>query len=241
MTRPNGIAPEDLKILLTSSTDLVELVRRYLWMLTLPTFHPSIEHRVSKIAGKGIHATKRIAAGEILVVENGPIVDQRTIDIVHAAGYECELRVGWGLYSLHRPVHSDNEGGYINHSCAPNAGLIDMRTFAAVRDIEAGEEVTCDYGTFETESGWELQCSCGTPHCRGTVTGKDYRLPDLKRRMGQYFAPYLRDPTVTKKLRNEHFPLSPELDALDDPAQRQQEEDVDNLLNLWKDLPEGAR
>lgn len=220
---------------------LPELVRRYLWMLPLPTFHPSVEHRSSKIAGKGIHATKRIAGGEVLVVENGPIVDQRTIDIVHAAGYECELRVGWGLYSLHRPIHGDNEGGYINHSCAPNAGLIDIRTFSALRDIEAGEEITCDYGTFETEAGWNLSCSCGAPCCRGTITGKDYRLPDLQLRLGQYFAPYLRHPGVTKTLRMEHFPLSPELDALNDAEQRRQDDDTDALVKRWNDLDVGAR
>jgi hypothetical protein len=174
----------------------------YLQTLPLPDFHPALEHRRSGIAGFGIHAKERICAGTILVVERGPIVDQRLIEIVSAAGFECELRVGWGLYSLHRPVHARDQGGYINHSCDPNAGLVDQRTWAAIRDIEPDEEVTCDYGTFETSPGWYLTCHCGSARCRGTITACDFRLPDLKARLGQYFAPYLRDPQLTKELRS---------------------------------------
>ncbi len=84
---------------------LHDLVRQWLHMLPLPRFHHLIEHRESVISGRGIHATGRISAGEVLVEERGPVSNQKTINIVHAAGYECELRVGWGLYSLHRPVH----------------------------------------------------------------------------------------------------------------------------------------
>ena len=155
------------------------MVKHWLYMLPLPEFHQLVEHRVSKIAGRGIHATGRISAGEVVVQERGPIVDQKTIDIVHAAGYECELRVGWGLYSLHRPVHDTHEGGYINHSCDPNVVLSDIRTWVALRDIEADEEITCDYGSFETERGWTLQCSCGAATCRHKITGNDYLLPVL--------------------------------------------------------------
>ncbi len=178
-----------------------EAVRDYLMALPLPEFHPALEHKRSSIAGFGIHAKAPISAGTVLVVEHGPIVGDHIIDIVSAAGFECELRVGWGLYSLHRPVHDRDQGGYINHSCDPNAGLVDLRSWAAIRDIAVGEEVTCDYGTFETAQGWTLTCHCGTSHCRGSITARDYLLPELKSRLGDYFAPYLRDPDFTKRLR----------------------------------------
>ena len=84
---------------------LRDVVLRYLHQLPLPKFHPAVEHKASGIAGRGIHAKNRIAAGTVLVIERRPIVDQRTIDAVHAFGFERELRVGWGMYSLHRPVH----------------------------------------------------------------------------------------------------------------------------------------
>jgi hypothetical protein len=67
----------------------------------------------------------------------------------------------------------------MNHSC--DAAVLDFGLdFAvAVRDIAAGEEVTCDYRTFSSDSEWEVQCRCGTAHCCGTVCpadGADARL-----------------------------------------------------------------
>lgn len=191
--------------------DLQNLVAKYLQTLPGITLHPGIEHKSSSIAGRGIHACCDIPAGTVLVEETGVIVSQRTIDIVHAAGFECELRVGWGLYSLHRPVHADHQGGYINHSCTPNSALVDIRTFAAVRKIHAGEEITCDYGSFETERGWRMSCSCGAPNCRQTITSEDWMLESMK----PLLAPYLRDPTLTKRLRDQYLPLV--IDAELDP------------------------
>lgn len=37
----------------------------------------------------------------------------------------------------------------------------------ATRDIEAGEEITDDYGLFNLE--WEMECSCGQKSCRGWI------------------------------------------------------------------------
>jgi SET domain len=220
---------------------LHDLVKKWLNTLPMPKFHHSIEHRESAIAGRGIHATRKILAGEVLVEENGPIVSQRTINIVHAAGYECELRVGWRLYSLHRPVHDSNQGGYINHSCEPNAGLSDIRTFAAVRDIEPGEEITCDYGTFETERGWTLPCSCGSKQCRKVITACDYLLPELRSRLSRYMAPYLQDSTLTGRLRRQYLPLSHELDELNEFEQAVNDADIKAMVNMWQQLTPGAR
>jgi SET domain-containing protein len=59
---------------------------------------------------------------------------------------------------------------YINHSCTPNAY---MRTlyghvlFFALRDIQAGEEITIDYEqTLHPDS---KRCFCGAKNCRGTI------------------------------------------------------------------------
>ena len=60
-----------------------------------------------------------------------------------------------------------NELRYVNHSCAPNTYL---RLFGhhvelyALRAIEPGEELTCDYG--ETQHQGSLPCRCGSSPCR---------------------------------------------------------------------------
>ena len=41
-----------------------------------------------------------------------------------------------------------DEGRYMNHSDAPNVDLTNPEIGVAVRDIAAGEELTCDYACF---------------------------------------------------------------------------------------------
>lgn len=66
---------------------------------------------------------------------------------------------------------------FINHSCDPNAWLINDEDVVARRDIEAGEQVTIDYATFiihEFESSAISNCQCGSPKCRGKVSSNDW-------------------------------------------------------------------
>ncbi len=81
---------------------------------------------------------------------------------------------------------SDHPFWNMNHSCAPNAGFVNWGriddgavTISAYFDIEAGEQITADYSTFTTcydgtlvGGPWHMEpCLCGTPTCRGTITG----------------------------------------------------------------------
>ena len=64
----------------------------------------------------------------------------------------------------------------------------------ALRPIGPGEELTTDYATFESEiRHMPGACLCGSPGCRGKVTG--YRgLPEARRAaFGPYIADYLRE------------------------------------------------
>ncbi|MEJ6005785.1 SET domain-containing protein-lysine N-methyltransferase [Paucibacter sp. AS339] len=59
---------------------------------------------------------------------------------------------------------------HINHSCAPNAKLRINQgrvEFYALRDIEVGEELCCDYG--ESHHEGRLTCRCGAPNCCGRL------------------------------------------------------------------------
>jgi len=84
---------------------------------------------------------------------------------------------------------------YQNHSCDPSTWWIDEITLTARRDIEAGEEITYDYGTSEADEE-ELglcECLCGSKNCRGEIRGDDHLRPDLIERYGDHFQPYLRE------------------------------------------------
>ena len=59
---------------------------------------------------------------------------------------------------------------FTNHSCAPNAVLRIRQgrvEFYAMRPVEAGEELTVDYG--ESHHEGRLACRCGAPRCVGRL------------------------------------------------------------------------
>jgi hypothetical protein len=80
----------------------------------------------------------------------------------------------------------------LNHSCDPSAWLLDEITLAARRALDAGEEVTADFATWEdSEHVLTPACGCGAALCRGRITGRDWRIPELSARYRGHFLPYL--------------------------------------------------
>ena len=79
-----------------------------------------------------------------------------------------------------------------NHSCDPNAGLSGQIGLVAMRDIEPGEEICLDYAMCDGSNYDEFDCQCGSPNCRGRVTGEDWKRPELWERYEGYFSPYLQ-------------------------------------------------
>jgi hypothetical protein len=61
---------------------------------------------------------------------------------------------------------------FINHSCRATCLSPGFDFEIAVRDIQAGEELTDDYGTLNLEA--PFPCSCGAPECRGTIGREDF-------------------------------------------------------------------
>ncbi|MET9697812.1 SET domain-containing protein-lysine N-methyltransferase [Streptomyces sp. NPDC006529] len=92
-------------------------------------------------------------------------------------------------WELH--VELDEVARSINHSCAPNTGVVDNAQggydFVAPTTIRATEEITWDYETTEYESIAVGTCLCASTACRGRTRGFRYRT-DLV----AYTAAYLR-------------------------------------------------
>jgi len=61
----------------------------------------------------------------------------------------------------------------------------------ALRDIAPEEELTFDYATCDGSDYDEFTCLCATPSCGVTVTGTDWRLPELHVKYAGWFSPYL--------------------------------------------------
>jgi hypothetical protein len=82
---------------------------------------------------------------------------------------------------------------FLNHSCDPNTWMTDEVTLVARRDIAQDEELTADYAMWEADENHVMRwaCACGSPLCRGRVTGQDWRLPELQQRYRGHFSPLI--------------------------------------------------
>jgi hypothetical protein len=117
--------------------------------------------------GRGVFASRTIRAGEIILRFRGRRFD-RDDPIQHTAAAALLLQTGVRTYIL-----AESPSVYVNHSCAPNAGLVANRRLVALGDILPGEQITFDYSTTMDDGLWSLDCLCGSRECRGTV--KDFK------------------------------------------------------------------
>ena len=148
--------------------------------------------RESKIHGRGLFAMADIAKDEIVAVKGGHIVDRKTLrEKITPRFGPVEIQIDDDLFIA--PVTNEERELsmlYSNHSCDANLGMRGEITFVAMRDICAGEELTHDWAMTDNDND-SVQCKCGAPNCRKTVTGKDWQRPDLQRRYRGYFSAYL--------------------------------------------------
>ena len=152
---------------------------------------PRVELRVSPLGGSGLFAAEPIPAGDVVLVWGGAAYTDE------AGAREAE-RAGKGFMQWDVGVYSvetgeDDVAFKINHGCDPNVWMLDAFTLVARRDIATGEELLADYALWETAedyvANWE--CRCGSPTCRGRVTGLDWRRPELRERYRGHFSPLL--------------------------------------------------
>jgi hypothetical protein len=153
---------------------------------------PKTERRTSQIDGRGLFARETIAAGEIVAVKGGSIVDGTGLAALNSEIIPASLQIEDDLY-IGPCIAAEVEASMLNlnHSCEPNVGVRGQITFVAVSDIPPGCELTIDYAMVYANQSTPMRCACGTSQCRGRVTGDDWRLPALQRRYASFFSPYI--------------------------------------------------
>ncbi len=121
--------------------------------------------------GLGVFAGRRLSAGRYVGRVHG-----RTLSDPHYSSNYC-MDLG-----DHLSLEPTAPFRYLNHSCAPNCCLVQLKVeyedgsapdkeiwLEAARDISPGEELTIDYG-WPPESA--LRCDCGSPNCRGWIVAE---------------------------------------------------------------------
>lgn len=154
-------------------------------------FSPKVEKRQSGIEGTGLYAKEPIAAGELIVVKGGHVFDRSTRDRLAETLGPAEIQIEDDVFI--GPVTAQERFDammHLNHSCDPNVGIQGQVSFFAMRDIAEGEELSFDYATGDDDD-WSMACACGSPLCRGTVSGKDWQSPQLQERYRGWFSSYL--------------------------------------------------
>lgn len=69
-----------------------------------------------------------------------------------------------------------NPARFLNHSCAPNCEAQqeeDRIWLVALREIEAGEELTFNYG-YDVSEWKDYPCGCGAPNCLGYIVAEEF-------------------------------------------------------------------
>ncbi len=138
--------------------------------------HPdTIIKPVNDCIGNGVFATKLIPKGTIVVVNDRfditipreefrrlpePLKSQVETYLYHDRSGNMVL--GW------------DHAKYMNHNCDSNTKLTAYDIEVAVRDIQAGEEVTTEYGLLNIQEPYAIHCCC--ENCRQYL-----RLDDIDR------------------------------------------------------------
>jgi SET domain-containing protein len=133
-----------------------------------------VEFRESPIDGIGAFAAAALPSGTHVLRYLG-----RTIDKAESVR-QCSLNNPFVFY-LDKDHDLDgnvewNPARFLNHSCAPNCeaqhvdgGIV----IVATRDIDAGEELTFNYG-YDLENFREYPCRCGSPLCVGYIVAEEF-------------------------------------------------------------------
>ncbi len=144
--------------------------------------HPNTELRFKNdVVGYAVYATRPISLGTIVwtlcpldqritAAERAllPEASQHFVDYFGYVDGDGDFILCW------------DHGRFVNHSCAPTMMAIGQEHEIAVRDIAAGEELTCDYGTLNLVE--PLDCLCGHVECRGTIGTSELSTSGLSQR-----------------------------------------------------------
>lgn len=156
---------------------------------------PRVATAASRIAGEGLFATGRIAAGEVVIRLGGRLMSTEQLEAWIAQNDADPDGVYVDSITIYEDAHLVLPPGTVahfgNHSCDPSTWLSGPYELTARRDLRVGDELTLDYGTISGAPGFWMACTCGSGLCRGETSSNDWRLSDLQQRYAGHWPPAL--------------------------------------------------
>lgn len=156
---------------------------------SLSYLNPKCESREHPAGGCGVYAREKIVQAELISLWGGKIIRKDELDPSMPRFTQRVIQIDEDLYLLTAEGKEPND--CFNHSCDPNLGFFGQIGLVAMRDIESGEELTFDYAMSDGGPYDEFNCLCGSKNCRKTITGNDWKLPELWARYEGFFSAYL--------------------------------------------------
>lgn len=131
----------------------------------------------SPIHGTGVFSSARFSPGQVVlrIDDSRVVTDAEPLDPARDEfEHHCDYPAGGVVVLMRHPERS------INHRCDPNTYIRTIagdRYIVAIRAIEPGEEITCDYCiNGDGDTAWD--CSCGSPACRRRHLSGFFHLPE---------------------------------------------------------------
>jgi uncharacterized protein len=126
-------------------------------------------NKKSKIHGMGTYAGELIKTKRKIGSLAGEVISRKEADRRSRLHKSIAIVELWNGRAIDASV-SSNELRYINHCCDPNTYMRVFNyhvEFYALKDIDKGEELTCNYGL--THHDGKLPCRCGAKNCKGFI------------------------------------------------------------------------
>lgn len=157
-----------------------------------PWLDPRVEVRDSPLHGRGMFARESFGSDEVVLIWGGTVFSEEDVQAGKARAGSV-TRIEEGLY-LGDPAGAPEGDDYcLNHCCDANLWMRGPITLVTRDVVEEDEELTIDYALWETDPAWCIEaCRCGSPRCRGTVSGSDWKRPELQARYGEHFSPVIQ-------------------------------------------------
>ncbi|MBL8189972.1 MAG: SET domain-containing protein [Acidobacteria bacterium] len=138
--------------------------RKQLMRQKLSWISPKAETRDTGKYGYGVFAIESFAKDERIALLGGHILTLKELMTLGGKSQEMAYQIGDDLFSAYvteeelRGWRSGLAGDYFNNSCVPNAGFRGMIEVVAMREIEAGKQITFNYAMCSKQSFDDIDC-----------------------------------------------------------------------------------
>lgn len=152
----------------------------------MPPFKNKVCVKMTTDKGAGVFAKENIKKGEIILRRVG-----RIMQVENISKTPKYIQSHWFPISKDKYLMSDPPAKYLNHSCDPNAGIINDKDLVAMKDIKSGEEIAYDYAMVGVDS-WTMECHCGAKNCRKIIGRYEQLDPKTKKKYEKYVPDWVK-------------------------------------------------